>query len=378
MSTNVRGRVYVRLANGGIGETLAGARLTFMREDGSASHDVTTNNEGAYSITLPQARYYLRTTHPDYSDYTTAPGFIVVPAEDQICNCFLLEPRVTTAIIVRHAEKLNPSSTSPEEPLSDDGHRRAEALGRILFRAGVTAIYATNTVRALSTAEPLSKALMLPTQVYSAPSAVAASVLNSHEGDVALIVAHSNTVREIITAFGATIDVGMVSDDDYDNMFVVSRSGTSVNVLNLQYAADTGPGLAKNSAAALNLLLVGTGNALGSFGRAPQRLLHAAHGASVKAIYVHDHQDAMVKPLATHLGLTPINYSNRGLLSLLARIRMENPTGTVVVSGPNAELRAIVKHLQGEIPILYTTDTDNLVLLTRFTTGSVRVVPMRL
>src|SRR5205807_10112633 len=53
---------------------------------------------------------------------------------------FAAAPKVTTIIIVRHAEKAGPEG---DVPLSDAGHARAEELARVPGSAGVTAIYDT-------------------------------------------------------------------------------------------------------------------------------------------------------------------------------------------------------------------------------------------
>lgn len=376
MTTHVSGMVYLRTADGSIGAPLPGTAITFAKEDHSASASVMTDSHGGYSIHLPSARYYARAVHGDWTDYSTVPGFVVATDTHQICNFFLREPRITTVFVIRHGEKLNPASTLPTEPLSPIGEQRARNLAVSLFRSGITSIHVTDTVRAKNTVTPLAQALMVTPEVYSSPSAVAAGVLADHEGDVTLIVAHSNTVKDVISALGATLIVGNLTDSDFDNMFVVSRAAATVNVINLQYAQETAPSLAKSQRAAMTALLVGTtGDRAGA---APQRLAHTARGAGVSAIYVNGNQTAMVAPLAAELGLSPVSYTASTLLTLVDRLQTVHAEQTVVVSGTRNELRKLLSLLRAPLPILYATDVDHFVILTRFPTGAVQVVPTRL
>ena len=60
-----------------------------------------------------------------------------------------------TVFVVRHAEKQS-ESNEPGVPLSEAGRARANRLAAYLKNAGVTAIYSTDFVRTLETAEPLA------------------------------------------------------------------------------------------------------------------------------------------------------------------------------------------------------------------------------
>jgi len=372
MSTQVSGGVYVRLPDGGIGPMLAGAALEFIKEDHSSTFTATSDTQGRYSIKLPEARYYLRATHAAYEDYTSAPGFLVATGAHQTCNFFLRAPQITTVIVIRHGEKQDPASVVPSEPLSAAGQNRARALREILFRAGVTTIRVTDTVRARDAAKPLAEAFRLTPAQYSSSTTVAQEALLNNQGDVVLIVAHSNSITEVVTALGASGTIGDVGD--FDNMFVVSRAGSRVNVLNLQYGEDSPPQSARNSVRAMTVLMVGVGGR----GARPEQLVHAARGSGVSAIYVSSNQTAMVSPLATLLGITPQSYEPIGILQLVDRLLTRHGSQTVVVSGTHNDLQAVIRQLRGDMPILYPSDVDHLIVLTRFASGAVRVLPMRL
>lgn len=374
MTTQVAGRVFVRPPDGGIGPEIAGAVLEFITEDRTNTFTTTSNGQGRYSITLPDGRYYLRATHAAYEDDTSAPGFLVANGGNHTANFFLRPPRITTVIVIRHGEKQDPNSVAPTEPLSTAGERRARALREILFRTGVTTIRVTDTTRARSTAQPLADAFRLTPSVYSSTTLVAEDMYQDNYGDVGLVVAHSDTIAPVVTALGGNAAIGNIGD--FDNMFVVSSAGSRVNVLNLQYGEDSAPASARNSAQAMTVLMVGVGST--GVLEPPAQLLHVARGAGVAAIYVNGNQTAMVSPLATSLGIVPDSYQSNIIPQLVNQLVTRHANQTVVVSGTNDDLQAMIEQLGGAKPILYTTDVNHMVVLTRFPSGAVRVLPMRL
>ena len=133
---------------------------------------------------------------------------------------------VTTVVVVRHAEK---GTDSPYDPtLSDAGRRRAEALAAALDGAGVSAIYSTQFKRTLATAEPLAKRFGLkvierPITQANGPTYggdLARDVLAQQKGKTVVVVGHSNTVPDIVWAFGH-IPITPLTDADYDQLFIV-------------------------------------------------------------------------------------------------------------------------------------------------------------
>jgi broad specificity phosphatase PhoE len=131
----------------------------------------------------------------------------------------------TTIIVVRHAEKARSGSTDP--PLSAAGVLRARslahALGDIDVLSGIDAIYASPYRRTRDTAKPLASALGLKIEKYDPldSAAVAKRVLSRHTGQSVLIVGHSNTIGDLIAAFGGSEDVPPIADDEYDNMYIL-------------------------------------------------------------------------------------------------------------------------------------------------------------
>jgi subtilisin family serine protease len=85
-----QGIAWEKYPNGGYGPPIPGVEITFVSEDGSLTKRTTTNSSGYYKISLKPQRYVVSTKHPDYQDYTTAPGFFVVTGNGyQTGNFFL-------------------------------------------------------------------------------------------------------------------------------------------------------------------------------------------------------------------------------------------------------------------------------------------------
>lgn len=136
--------------------------------------------------------------------------------------CFPCElPAQGAVFVVRHAEKSDEASADAKDPdLSPSGRARAESLARWLRDAGITAVYATEFKRTQQTAEPLARALGIDVTIVPAKeSETLVRQLRVASGN-ALVVAHSNTVPEIVKAIGIDVPVA-IAEADYDNLFVV-------------------------------------------------------------------------------------------------------------------------------------------------------------
>ncbi|WP_171047943.1 phosphoglycerate mutase family protein [Pedobacter xixiisoli] len=141
--------------------------------------------------------------------------------------------------IVRHAEKdiSNPADKDPD--LSPAGAERAEALKKELKGQKIDSIFSTDYKRTKLTGFPLADITGISIQTYE-PSKVAAFVKSLKEhagGKKVLIIGHSNTVLELIEAFGAKRPVPAISDDEYDYLFSLTVKGDKVDVKTDKYGA---------------------------------------------------------------------------------------------------------------------------------------------
>jgi broad specificity phosphatase PhoE len=138
-----------------------------------------------------------------------------------------------TVFLVRHAEKL---STARDATLSPQGHKRAVCLAHTLGDAGIEVIFASGFVRTQETARPLAKKLGLKaTTVEYKDTAGLVEKLRAMADKNVLVVAHSDTLPEIIEKLGAG-KVDAIREDEFDRLFVFHHTGpSSGSVVTLRY-----------------------------------------------------------------------------------------------------------------------------------------------
>lgn len=150
-------------------------------------------------------------------------GFVLVA----VALAWFFESQATTTIMfVRHAEKAGEPASDPG--LSPEGRERAELLGRVLgdadVVAGVDFIYVTQYRRSQATARPLARRLELTPILYNAGDIVGVleKILREHKGKVILVVAHSDTIPQLIAELGGSKNVPPIAENEYDNLYVVA------------------------------------------------------------------------------------------------------------------------------------------------------------
>ncbi len=146
--------------------------------------------------------------------------------------------QITTVLLVRHADRGNGDFLTPE------GKARAEELVQVVEKADVKAIFMTDTQRSQETGQPLIENLQPQPvateynykEVRSEQSAqdLKDKVMRNYAGQVVFAVAHSDTLRTIVQAFGGNPDNCQLSGNEYDNLCVISVYGSDqANVINL-------------------------------------------------------------------------------------------------------------------------------------------------
>lgn len=144
--------------------------------------------------------------------------------------------------VVRHAEK-QIDSNDASVPLSEAGRARAKRLAAVLGNAGVTAIYSTDTVRTLGTAEPLAQERKIAVRKYSSTAAggkttlrpLAARLRSEHPRDVVLVIGHSDTVPLLLDALGCAEKIEIPSGQFDDLFAVVPGTHGHATLLRLTY-----------------------------------------------------------------------------------------------------------------------------------------------
>lgn len=137
----------------------------------------------------------------------------------------------TFVYLMRHAEK-DVSDPKNEDPaLTPQGADRAEALRAALENEPVAALYTTKYIRNKDTLKPLATGRQVETIVYEAHDfdGLKKQILEHHQGETVVVAGHSNTLLPIIKAFGATVAIDSISEQQYDYLFklAVMPDGTS-------------------------------------------------------------------------------------------------------------------------------------------------------
>jgi 2,3-bisphosphoglycerate-dependent phosphoglycerate mutase len=156
--------------------------------------------------------------------------------------CFLLSnfgalAQKTTIWVVRHAEKDAATVQSPNDAgLSPEGRKRAEALAKVLKRQKIKAVYVTRFKRARETAKPLAEQERITPMVYGdSLKQLAADVLKNYKGRNVLVVGHSNTVMQLLNAFGSEMPFETLDEDDYDMVFKITVTDSGKRELEVSY-----------------------------------------------------------------------------------------------------------------------------------------------
>lgn len=143
----------------------------------------------------------------------------------------------TTIYIVRHAEKDQKDPSERDPQLSLDGKDRAKDLAALLQPKRILAAYSTPYKRTKQTIEPTAYGHGIEVQEYDPtdPAALAATVLRNYKRGGVIIAGHSNTVLELVEAFGIKRPIPSISEDEYSYIFEITVEGNSTRLLMSQY-----------------------------------------------------------------------------------------------------------------------------------------------
>jgi len=149
----------------------------------------------------------------------------------------LLLSTLFSIFIVRHAEKAKAPKDDP--PLTRAGEARARELARVLGDVPLKAVYATEFKRTQQTAAPAAARAGVPVQKRKSDEAaqLAAELRRDHAAADVLVVAHSDTIGDLIKALGGPADVGELPSKTYDNLFVVDLESSTARLHRLRYGA---------------------------------------------------------------------------------------------------------------------------------------------
>ena len=104
----------------------------------------------------------------------------------------------------------------------------------MLADSGVDAIYASELQRTQQTAAPLAARVhVTPTIVPAKDTAALVKAIRARHSGVVVVVGHSNTLPDIISALGGP--KVEISDTQYDNLFVLTVGASQSSLLRLHY-----------------------------------------------------------------------------------------------------------------------------------------------
>lgn len=152
------------------------------------------------------------------------------------------EPGVTKIFIVRHGEK----ETGKDPALTPAGNTRAGDLMRRLKDEGIQKIYVSQYKRTQNTGDSLRLQLKIDTVHYAADTVcdklITAIMEHGDFGKTILIIAHSNTIPQIIRKFGVTdFPNGDIPDNEFDNLFLITYKKEKAKVKVMKYGAKPVP-----------------------------------------------------------------------------------------------------------------------------------------
>jgi phosphohistidine phosphatase SixA len=155
---------------------------------------------------------------------------------------FLLLASMTTSCarkvyVVRHAEKAaQEKNMSSDVPLSAAGEKRALALLDVLKDKNIQEVYSTQTIRTITTAQPVQDHFQLTIKLYGPrPDSIFINRVRESKKNM-LIVGHSNTVDDIVNGIaGKKCIPGDLPDTAYDNLYLLKISRKKVTFRGMKY-----------------------------------------------------------------------------------------------------------------------------------------------
>jgi 2,3-bisphosphoglycerate-dependent phosphoglycerate mutase len=156
----------------------------------------------------------------------------------------LLLSALLSVFIVRHGERAALKGMKDDPPLTKAGRTRAEELARVLSGVKLSAVFASEYKRTQQTAAPAAKKAGLEVQPRSSEDmpALAAELKKLPAGADALVVGHTDTIGDLVTALGGSDKLGTLPDDEYDNLFIVDlEKDGAARLHRLRYGAPSAP-----------------------------------------------------------------------------------------------------------------------------------------
>lgn len=142
-----------------------------------------------------------------------------------LCSSQAILAQKTEIWIVRHGEKNSSDPNDSDPDLSDKGKKRAEDLMAYLRKFKFDAAFSTPYKRTYQTLNPLVNKKKISVHDYKNTTALVENIRKNYLGKKIIIAGHSNTVLEIIEAFGIHGPKPQIADDEFNNIFHITLNG---------------------------------------------------------------------------------------------------------------------------------------------------------
>jgi hypothetical protein len=131
------------------------------------------------------------------------------------------EQKITTFILVRHAEKGSDGTDDPD--LKPEGYERARKLALMLKNTTISAVYATKYKRVRNTVSALALEKQLEVKLYEAfKTEEIEKMLSEYSGGTILISGHSNNIPWIANLLIGKEQYQTYPDSEYGNILILS------------------------------------------------------------------------------------------------------------------------------------------------------------
>ena len=152
------------------------------------------------------------------------------------CSLSSFAQEVSTYYLVRHAEKDRSDKTNSNPELTDQGSQRALKWSSVFDNVTFDAVYSTNYLRTIATAQPTATAQGLEIQFYNPRELYSKEFQQETIGKSVLVVGHSNTTPQFVNAILGTKRYSDIQDNNNANLYIVTRinEGTSVVLLKIE------------------------------------------------------------------------------------------------------------------------------------------------
>lgn len=138
----------------------------------------------------------------------------------------------TVVYLVRHAERAEDGTNDP--PISENGQARSDLLAEMLRDAGITHVHTTDFNRTRSTGMPLAQSQNLSLELYNPGDLAAFATTLSGTPGRHLVLGHSNTTPELVTALGGD-PTSDIEEMEYDRLYVVTLTDTGASTVLIRF-----------------------------------------------------------------------------------------------------------------------------------------------